>query len=135
MDVRVAQACGLPIIRAQNGNFGQYSAFGHPAKDYYGLIKGPFQITLSDKVKITLPFIRVADHHYPLLLLGADVLRTYTDPSATSYAGTKITRQENGATGALLFDTREGTSEVPLVWIPQDTQPFRVPGYPLERGG
>ena len=80
IDYRVAQACNLPIIRSNQGNFGRYSGIGTGVKEYYGVVKGPLDMHFSGEIAINLPFIRVVEHSHPILLIGADILKYYINP-------------------------------------------------------
>ena len=68
-----------------------------------------------------LPFLRVADHSYPLFLLGSDVMRSFSSSDAMSYAGISISRAEGQPKGELRFEQGKDVHRVPLVWVPSDS--------------
>ena len=96
---------------------------------------GPIQLRLSPLVEFTLPFLRVIDHVHPLLLIGADVLRATTNPFHWSFGGVHLQRGAESVVGFLSFQRPDYAERVPLVWVPQDGQPFRVPGFASQGGG
>ena len=87
MDFRTAEACGLEIIKAENGNFGSYASPGCGATEYYGVVRGPVNFTFGPDLVLTLPFVRIITHPKSLVLLGADILRPAKPVEEWSFDG------------------------------------------------
>ena len=75
MDLRIAEAYGLTIWRALNGDCGCYSVPGSRVEhDYTGVVESPFVIRLGERVAFTLTGMRVMEHVFVLFLMGVDVM-------------------------------------------------------------
>ena len=57
---------------------GDYSKFGMPGSgvvhNYACRVKGPFKLSLSDKVRFLVRGMRIVSHLFPMMLLDADIL-------------------------------------------------------------
>ena len=73
---RRAAALGLSVERARGNEFGSYKVPGaDDVKAYVGVVRGPLELQFGEKVRLTLPHIRVLTHPHPLVLIGSDLLR------------------------------------------------------------
>lgn len=44
IDKEMADACGLTVVKSEDGNFGTYCAPGVAAVPYYGIVWGPVTV-------------------------------------------------------------------------------------------
>jgi hypothetical protein len=85
---------------------------------YAGIIEGPVKIALDDTVTVDLPFVRVFQHPYPLLLLGTDVLNPHLRKGEWMHTGMN-NRVVGGAVESFLTFSRDGVPhEVKCVGFP-----------------
>ncbi len=88
IDRRLAEAMRLPIEVAQNNDWGTYIGAGAMEKAYYGGIRGPINVRFDGMVNVALPYLRVIDHSHPILLIGADILRSsHASPGLWHFGG------------------------------------------------
>ena len=71
----MAVVFGLTIGRAVNGDCGKLGVPGSGViHEYYGCVKDPIELCLSDKVGFIIIGLQILEHPHPLVLLGVDVL-------------------------------------------------------------
>ena len=71
----MAQAFGLCMHHAVNGDCGHYSVPGSDVEhDYAGVVEASFVLKLGEFVSFTLTGMRIIDHPFALFLLGADIM-------------------------------------------------------------
>ena len=75
MDVQTATDLGLNWMRAKGDEYGTYSVPGHGYKGYAG-VTGPVTIHFEDQIELACDEIKLIDHPWRLVLIGADVLRS-----------------------------------------------------------
>lgn len=115
----MAEAIKLPFKPALAQEWGTFQGTGGEPIAYSGIIPGPVEIRLSADVSITLPFVRVFKHSYPLLLLGADVLHPQRHQNGWWYTGHVNKRQGESVTRSVLLFEKDGVSkEVECVAFP-----------------
>ena len=75
MDLRMAQAYGLPVHCAINGDCGRYVVPSNGVEhDYTGVVEQSFVMRLGEHVSFWLTRMRKIDHPFVLFLLGANIL-------------------------------------------------------------
>ena len=130
MDVKMAEAFGLPIRRASNGDCGRYAVPGSGVEhDYVGVVLAPFTMRLGVGVKFTLTGMRIIEHPFPLFLLGADVLCGGRKSPAWNYEGLSVRTGPDGAvTGSVRFRSGATAEEIPLAQAAQNQTPDLTAG-------
>ena len=105
MDVKMAEAFGLRVRRAVQGNCGRYGVPGSGVEhDYAGVVEEPFELRVGEHVRFQLRGMRVIDHPFPLFLLGADILCGGRKPPGWNYEGVDVITGENGeVSGSIRF--------------------------------
>ena len=129
IDTRTADACGLEVVRAIDGNCGSYATPGCGATNYYGVVKGPVKFRFSPEVEVELPWIRVIDHPHCLLLFGADILRYGQTMGDWGFVGIVNKKLAERVHSYLIFEKEGHQTAVCLASCPAANRvPFRVEG-------
>ena len=119
MDKEMAKAFGLKVRAAVAGDCGKFGVPGSGVvHDYVGCIEQPFELRLSEHVRFTVGGMRIISHPFPMMLLGADILKGGRKPPGWNYVGWEL---EDGLTkvgGSLLFRRGGVLEKVMLHQVP-----------------
>ena len=74
MDVQTAKDLGLEWTAAKGEEYGTYSVPGHGYTGYAGVV-GPTLFHFDEQIELVCDEIKLINHPWRLILLGADVLR------------------------------------------------------------
>ena len=131
MDMRMAQAYGLHVRRAVNGDCGRYAVPGSGVEhDYAGVVEGSFCMRLGPNVSFTLTGMHIIDHPFVLFLLGADVLCGGRKAPSWNYEGIAVTTDDEGrVSGSVQFRSGKNLVEsIPLAQAAQNQANHPAPG-------
>ena len=116
MDLRMAEAYGLTMHRAVNGDCGHCSVPGSEVEhDYAGVVESPFVMRLGESVAFTLTGMCVIEHPFVLFLMGADVMCGSREGASWNYGGLTIRIEKGRVTGSVHFRNGDVTESIPLV--------------------
>ena len=76
MDKEKVKAYGLKVGTSQGRDCGKFGVPGSGVvHDYAGCVEAPFKLCLSDKVWFSVCDMQIISHPFPMMLLGADILK------------------------------------------------------------
>ena len=76
MDKEMAKAYRLKVRKSQGGDCSKFGVPGFGViHNYAGCMEVPFKLYLSDNVRFSVGGMRIISHPFPMMLLGADILK------------------------------------------------------------
>ena len=115
MDKEMAKAFGLKVRTSRGGGCGKFGVPGSGVvHDYAGCVEAPCELRLSDKVRFSVRGMRIISHPFPMMLLGADILKGGRKPPGWNYVGWELEDGLSSVGGSLLFRRDGATEKVPL---------------------
>ncbi len=88
IDETTARALGLKLKPSVDGNCGTFSVPGSGARQQYaGVVEDPVVLQFGEHIRFCLKDLRVLKHPYPLVLIGADILRGGRPDGCWNYTG------------------------------------------------